>query len=143
MVGRPRLCSAPRESIGPRSGYERNRVRVVPVRPDRHRRGERRLAEYAYDRLTGYDDIRVLGPPGDERVGLVSFVHDDIHAHDLSSILDDYGVAIRASDHCTQPLHDDLGVTASARASFYLYNTREEVDQLIEAVDGARELFSG
>jgi cysteine desulfurase/selenocysteine lyase len=116
---------------------------VDDVGMDRIRRHERRLAEYAYDRLTEYDDIRVLGPTGDERVGLVSFVHDDIHAHDLSSILDDYGVAIRAGDHCTQPLHDVLGVTASARASFYLYNTREEIDQLIEAVDGARELFSG
>jgi cysteine desulfurase/selenocysteine lyase len=115
---------------------------VEDVGMERIQRHEERLAEYAYDRLAEYDDVTVLGPPGDQRVGLVSFVHDDVHAHDLSSILDDYGVAVRAGDHCTQPLHQSMGVTASTRASFYLYNTREEVDALVEAVDEARELFA-
>ncbi|WP_254545423.1 aminotransferase class V-fold PLP-dependent enzyme [Halomarina pelagica] len=103
---------------------------------------EEGLAEYAYDRLTEYDDVEIYGPPGDDRGGLVAFNLDGVHAHDLSSILNDYGVAIRAGDHCTQPLHDTLGVAASARASFYLYNTREEVDTLVEAVDAARDLFA-
>jgi cysteine desulfurase/selenocysteine lyase len=84
----------------------------------------------------------VYGPPGDDRGGLVGFNVDGVHAHDLSSILNDHGVAIRAGHHCTQPLHDKLGVAASARASFYLYNTREEVDALVEAVDDAREIFA-
>ncbi|WP_318567884.1 bifunctional cysteine desulfurase/selenocysteine lyase SufS [Salinigranum marinum] len=100
------------------------------------------LTEYAYDRLTAFDDVTVYGPPGDDRGGLVAFNVDGVHAHDLSSILNDYGVAIRAGDHCTQPLHDKLGVAASARASFYVYNTREEVDALVEAVDEARQLFA-
>jgi cysteine desulfurase/selenocysteine lyase len=100
------------------------------------------LTEYAYDRLTEFDDVTVYGPPGDDRGGLVSFNLDSVHAHDLSSILNDYGVAIRAGDHCTQPLHDKLGAAASARASFYIYNTREEVDALVEAVDEARQLFA-
>jgi cysteine desulfurase/selenocysteine lyase len=100
------------------------------------------LAEYAYDRLTAFDDVTIYGPPGDDRGGLVSFNLDSVHAHDLSSILNDYGVAIRAGDHCTQPLHDKLGAAASARASFYVYNTREEVDALVEAVDEARQLFA-
>jgi len=103
---------------------------------------EELLAEYAYDRLTECDDVEVYGPPGDDRGGLVAFNVDGVHAHDLSSILNDYAVAIRAGDHCTQPLHDTLGAAASARASFYIYNTREEVDALVEAVDGARELFA-
>ncbi|CAI48559.1 cysteine desulfurase [Natronomonas pharaonis DSM 2160] len=109
---------------------------------DRIERHEARLAEYAYDRLTEHDDVEVYGPPGDDRGGLVAFNVDSVHAHDLSSILNDSAVAIRAGDHCTQPLHDVLGATASARASFYIYNTKTEVDKLVEAVDDARQLFS-
>jgi len=103
---------------------------------------EEALTEYAYDELTAHEDVDVYGPPGDDRGAAVSFNVDGVHAHDLSSILNDYGVAIRAGDHCTQPLHDTLGVPASARASFYLYNTREEVDALVDAVDEARQLFA-
>ena len=102
---------------------------------------EELLAEYAYDRLAERGDVEIYGPPGDDRGGLVAFNVDGVHAHDLSSILNDYAVAIRAGDHCTHPLHDTLGVAASARASFYLYNTRAEVDKLLEAVDAAAELF--
>ncbi len=100
------------------------------------------LAEYAYDRLTEFDDVTIYGPPGDERGGLVAFNLDDVHAHDLSSILNDFGVAVRAGDHCTQPLHDELGANSSARASFYVYNTTDEIDALVEAVDEARQLFA-
>jgi cysteine desulfurase/selenocysteine lyase len=103
---------------------------------------EEALASYAYDRLTEFDDVTVYGPPGDDRGGLVGFNLDGVHAHDLSSICNDHAVAIRAGDHCTQPLHDTLGAAASARASFYLYNTRAEVDALVEAVDDARALFA-
>ncbi|MEF8779233.1 MAG: cysteine desulfurase [Haloferacaceae archaeon] len=102
---------------------------------------EELLVEYAYDRLSERGDVEIYGPPGDDRGGLVAFNVDGVHAHDLSSILNDYAVAIRAGDHCTQPLHGTLGIAASARASFYLYNTREEVDRLVEAVDAASELF--
>ncbi len=103
---------------------------------------EELLAEYAYDRLSDLGCVEIYGPPGDERGGLVSFNVDGVHAHDLSSILNDYGVAVRAGDHCTQPLHEKMGVAASARASFYVYNTVEEVDALIEAVREAHELFA-
>ena len=105
-------------------------------------RHEAALAEYAHDRLTSFDDVEVYGPPGDDRGGLVAFNLDGVHAHDLSSILNDSAVAIRAGDHCTQPLHDVLGTAASARASFYVYNTREEVDRLVAAIDDARQLFA-
>ncbi|SDX76841.1 bifunctional cysteine desulfurase/selenocysteine lyase SufS [Halobellus clavatus] len=103
---------------------------------------EELLAEYAYDRLSEFDDVEIYGPPGDDRGGLVAFNLDGVHAHDLSSILNDHGVAIRAGDHCTQPLHDKLGVPASTRASFYIYNTKSEIDALVDAVDDARQLFA-
>jgi cysteine desulfurase/selenocysteine lyase len=103
---------------------------------------EERLAELAYDRLTERGDVEVYGPPGDDRAGLVAFNLEGVHAHDLASILNDYGVAVRAGDHCTQPLHEVMGVGASARASFYLYNTEAEVDALVAAVDEARTLFA-
>jgi cysteine desulfurase/selenocysteine lyase len=103
---------------------------------------EELLAEYAHDRLSEFDDIEIYGPPGDERGGLVAFNLDSVHAHDLSSILNDHGVAIRAGDHCTQPLHDKMGVPASTRASFYVYNTTEEIDALVDAVADARQLFA-
>ncbi|GAB7094389.1 cysteine desulfurase [Halolamina litorea] len=104
-------------------------------------RREWELASYAYERLNEFDDIEIYGPETD-RGGLVSFNLEGVHAHDLSSILDDHGVAVRAGDHCTQPLHDVLDVPASTRASFYLYNTTDEIDELIEAVDTARQLFA-
>ncbi|QSG01448.1 aminotransferase class V-fold PLP-dependent enzyme [Natranaeroarchaeum sulfidigenes] len=104
---------------------------------------EEQLAEYAYNRLSEFDDIEIYGPePGPERGGLVAFNLDSVHAHDLASIMNDSAVAIRAGDHCTQPLHDKLGVAASARASFYIYNTRAEIDILIDAIDDARQLFA-
>jgi cysteine desulfurase/selenocysteine lyase len=105
------------------------------------RHGER-LAAYAHDRLSEFEDIRILGPAGDDRAALVSFTLDSVHAHDVSEILNANGVAVRAGDHCTQPLHDKLGVSASARASFYIYNTEAEVDALVDALDEARELFA-
>ena len=109
---------------------------------DRIERHESELAAYAYDRLTEFDDVEIYGPPGEDRGGLVAFNLEGVHPHDLSSIVNDSAVAIRAGDHCTQPLHDVLGTAASARASFYVYNTKDEIDRLIEAVDDARQLFA-
>ena len=109
---------------------------------DRIEAHESLLASYAHDRLTELGGVEIYGPPGDERGGLVAFNVEGVHAHDLSSILSDHGVAVRAGDHCTQPLHDELGVAASVRASFYVYNTVEEVDALVDAVRAARDLFA-
>ena len=80
--------------------------------------------------------------PREERTGLVSFSVPDVHPHDLSQLLDEEGVAIRSGHHCAQPLMRRLGVAATARASFYLYNTAEEVDALVEALVRAREFFA-
>jgi len=104
---------------------------------------ENELAQYALEQFEQFDDVEVFGPPaGEERGGLVSFNVEGVHAHDLSEILNDYAVAIRAGDHCTQPLHDKLGVPATARASFYIYNTKSEIDTLVDALDDARQLFA-
>ena len=110
---------------------------------DRVQAHEDRLTQYAHERLAEREDVTVYGPPpGEDRGGLVSFTLDGVHPHDLSSILNEAGVAVRAGDHCTQPLHDCLGIPASARASFYVYNTESEVDVLLEGLDTARELFA-
>jgi cysteine desulfurase/selenocysteine lyase len=109
---------------------------------ERIARHEHELAQYALDRLAEFDDIEVFGPgQGQRRAGLVAFDVEGVHAHDLSEVLNDYAVAIRAGHHCTQPLHDKIGVTATARASFYIYNTKEEIDTMVEAIDDARALF--
>ncbi|MFC4553325.1 aminotransferase class V-fold PLP-dependent enzyme, partial [Halorussus sp. GCM10023401] len=110
---------------------------------DKIQRHEEALTEYALDRLAEFGDIEIYGPTDPtERGGLVGFNLDGVHAHDLASILNDHAVAIRAGDHCTQPLHDKLGVAASARASFYLYNTTDEIDALVEGLDDARQIFA-
>ncbi|MGD8495260.1 MAG: cysteine desulfurase [Gemmatimonadales bacterium] len=103
---------------------------------------EAEITRYALDRLGELDHLRIVGPTED-RLGVVSFLYGDIHAHDLATILDRRGVAIRAGHHCNQPLMDYLGVDATARASFYLYTTRAEIDALVDALLAARDLFGG
>jgi len=103
---------------------------------------EAEITRYALDRLSELDGLRIVGPTED-RLGLVSFTYGDIHPHDLATILDRRGVAIRAGHHCNQPLMDYLGVDATARASFYLYTARADIDALVEALLVARDLFGG
>ena len=83
----------------------------------------------------------MLGPPPARRGALVAFTLGEIHAHDVATVLDAEGVAVRAGHHCAMPLHKRLGITASARASFYLYNTIEEVDRLGEALTDVKRFF--
>ncbi|MBP7964283.1 MAG: cysteine desulfurase [Caldilineaceae bacterium] len=103
---------------------------------------EREITRYAYERMAQVEGLRILGPGPEQRGGLVAFTLNDIHPHDLSAVLDGSGIAIRAGHHCAQPIHDRLGIVASARASFYLYNTFEEVDQLIVGLEQASEIFA-
>jgi cysteine desulfurase/selenocysteine lyase len=103
---------------------------------------ERHLIAYAVERLGEIPDLAILGPRNlEERSGVISFTLADIHPHDLATILDSEGVAIRAGHHCCQPLMKCLGVGSTARASFYLYNTTDEVDTLVDALHKARGLF--
>jgi cysteine desulfurase/selenocysteine lyase len=108
---------------------------------ERVRAHERTLVRTAYERLSAVDGVHIYGPPPEERSGVISFTLCDIHPHDLASILDARGVCIRAGHHCAQPLMRRLGVAATARASFYVYNDESDVDALVEGLESAKELF--
>ncbi|SDE81341.1 cysteine desulfurase [Thermus arciformis] len=95
---------------------------------------DRALLAYALKRLEEVPRLRVYGPRGEDRGGVIPFTLGRLHAHDLATFLDQEGIAVRAGHHCAQPLHRKLGLAATARASFYLYNTKEEVDRFVEAL---------
>jgi cysteine desulfurase/selenocysteine lyase len=103
---------------------------------------EQVLATYALERLIELPGVRVVGPAAECRSGVVSFIVESVHPHDLAQILDGEGVAIRAGYHCAQPLHQFLGLPPTARASFYLYNTSDEVDRLIHGIRKAQKLLT-
>ncbi len=102
---------------------------------------ELRLTRLAHELLEQIPGLRILGPAPENKGGIVSFVFRRIHAHDVAYLLDRHGVAVRAGHHCAMPLHKRYGVGASTRASFYLYNTEEEVHRLAEALDQVRQFF--
>jgi cysteine desulfurase / selenocysteine lyase len=104
-------------------------------------RHERELVSDASARLLEIEGVTVYGPPPSSRSGVVSFTLGDVHPHDLATILDGDGICIRAGNHCTQPLMRRLDVSATARASFYVYNDRSDTDALIEGVLKAKEIF--
>jgi cysteine desulfurase / selenocysteine lyase len=100
------------------------------------------LTAYALERIAEVPGLTIFGPPaGEDRGGIVSFALEGVHAHDLSEILDRHGVAVRAGHHCAQVLMQRLGVPATTRASFAVYNTQDEVDRLIEGLLDARRVF--
>jgi len=104
---------------------------------------EKEITGYALGRLREVEDLVIYGPMNvDHRVGVISFNLGDIHAHDLASILDEDGIAIRSGHQCAQPLMEFLQVPATSRASFYIYNTKAEVDVFIEALEKARKIFA-
>ena len=100
------------------------------------------LAQYTYERLSEFKNVRLFGPKTG-RAGLVSFLMKDVHAHDLVTVADQQGVALRGGPHCTQPLMRKLGVESTARASFYFYNTPAEVDRFIEVLRDIQKFFAG
>ncbi|MGQ9851576.1 MAG: cysteine desulfurase [Aggregatilineaceae bacterium] len=102
---------------------------------------EKIVVDYALDRLSEIPGLTIYGPGPEHRNGVAAFTLQDVHAHDVAQLLDAEGVAVRAGHHCAMPLHKRLGVVATARASFYIYNTRDEVDALVEAIYNARRVF--
>ena len=103
---------------------------------------EQKLTALALEKLSEIPGVRIIGPETTEdRGGAVSFIVDGIHPHDLGQVLDSHGVSIRTGHHCAWPLHRACKANSTARASFYLYNTEDEVDALIEAVRAARTFF--
>ena len=112
------------------------------VRVDAVAEHERELTAAALAGLGEVDGVRIIGPTDlAHRGGAVSFVVDDIHAHDVGQVLDDRGVAVRVGHHCAWPLHRALGVQASTRATFYVYNTHDEVDALADGIRYAQRFF--
>ena len=102
---------------------------------------DQELANYAYDQLAALKGSRLFGPKTG-RAGLVSFLLNDIHAHDVVTLADQAGVALRGGHHCTQPLMHKLGVESTARASFYFYNSKAEVDRFVEVVKEIQKFFA-
>lgn len=103
---------------------------------------DRELVAYAMERMSEVPDLRILGPSADRRGGVVAFTLGDIHPHDVATVLDDRGVAVRAGHHCAMPLHEKLQIPASARASFHCYSVPEDVDALVDGLHRARKVFA-
>jgi cysteine desulfurase/selenocysteine lyase len=115
---------------------------VSAVGLDAIARHEHELVGYALERMADLPGVTVFGPPADRRAGIVSFDVEGAHPHDVAQLLDYEGIAVRAGHHCTQPLMRRLGVTATTRASFYLYSIPEEVDRLVDGLRKVRETFA-
>lgn len=106
------------------------------------RQYEEELTSSALEKLRNVEGLTIYGPKtAGERGGVIAFNVNGIHPHDLATVLDQEGIAIRSGNHCTMPLHDRYGLVATARASFAFYNTEEEVDQLVKAIEGAKKVF--
>lgn len=103
---------------------------------------EQALTTYAYEQMSQIEGIDIYGPSKDKRAGIITFNLKDIHPHDVATALDTEGVAVRAGHHCAQPLMKWLNVSSTARASFYIYNTKEDIDQLVEGLKQTKEFFS-
>lgn len=102
---------------------------------------EHEITEYALERLEEVPGVKVFGPSADQKGGVAAFTLEGIHPHDVAQILDKDGIAVRAGHHCAQPLHEKFGIPATSRASFYVYNTKDEVDMLVNGIYKVKELF--
>jgi cysteine desulfurase/selenocysteine lyase len=102
---------------------------------------EHEITEYALERLEEVPGIKLFGPGADKKGGVAAFTLEGVHPHDVAQILDKDGIAVRAGHHCAQPLHEKFGIPATSRASFYVYNTKDEVDMLINGIYKVMEIF--
>ena len=102
---------------------------------------EHEVTEYALERLEEIPGVKVFGPSAQHKGGVAAFTLEGVHPHDVAQILDRDGIAVRAGHHCAQPLHEKFGIPATSRASFYLYNTKEEVDLLVNGIYKVKEMF--
>ena len=103
---------------------------------------EQEIVAYAYEKLLSFPGVTMYGPEKvEDRGGLIAFTMDGIHAHDVSQILAEDNICIRAGHHCAMPLHTELGIKATARISFYVYTTREDIDAFIEGLKKVKKTF--
>jgi cysteine desulfurase/selenocysteine lyase len=114
---------------------------VDEIGKDRIADHEQEMISYALERLKDVPEVHVIGPEAKNKGGVASFTFDGVHPHDVAQVLDQLGIAVRAGHHCAMPLHEKYGLPATTRASFYLYNTIEEVDCLIEGLDKVKQYF--
>ena len=103
---------------------------------------EKELTAYAFDQLSNIEGLEIFGPPKERRAGVITFNLTDIHQHDVATAVDTEGVAVRAGHHCAQPLMKWVDQSSTARASLYIYNTKEDIDQLVNALKQTKEFFS-
>jgi cysteine desulfurase/selenocysteine lyase len=108
---------------------------------DNVHRHEQEITGYALEALSEVQGLRLLGPPAAQKGGVAAFELQGVHPHDIAQLLDEDGIAIRAGHHCAMPLHQKLGLPASARASFYVHTRREEVDSLVQSLERVRKVF--
>ena len=109
---------------------------------DSIKKHEEKLTRTTLDALNECEHVRILGPVNEKgKVGVVAFTHDKIHPHDLASVMNEHSVAMRSGHHCAMPLHQTLGMAASSRVSFYVYNTAEEIERFEEALEDAERIF--
>jgi len=131
-AGTPHIAGA----IG--MGKAANYIKTVGYDAIHHK--EQELLMYATEKLQAIDGLRIIGT-SPEKSSVISFVVDGIHPHDIGTVLDLEGVAVRTGHHCTQPLMERLGIVATTRASMAMYNRKEEIDQLVTALHKATEIF--
>jgi len=103
---------------------------------------EYELTAYALEQFSLLQGLSVFGPSADKKGGVISFIMDGIHPHDVAQILDRDGIAVRAGHHCAMPLHEKFGIPATTRASFYLYTTKAEIDLLVKGIDNVKKIFN-
>jgi cysteine desulfurase/selenocysteine lyase len=99
------------------------------------------LVGYAMGSLEDIPGVKIFGPSTENRGGVTAFTMEQVHPHDVAQVLDRYGIAIRAGHHCAMPLHERFNLPATSRASFYLYNQTQEIDQLVRAIYQVKDLF--
>jgi cysteine desulfurase/selenocysteine lyase len=104
-------------------------------------RHEQEITAYAIDQLSKIPGLTILGPQADKKGAVLAFTLEGVHPHDVAQILDAAGIAVRAGHHCAMPLHDKYEIQASTRASFYLYNTRKDVDTLVKGIETVKKYF--
>jgi cysteine desulfurase/selenocysteine lyase len=114
-----------------------NKIGMAPIAEH-----EQALTAYALEQMKDIPGIRILGPGAEHKGGVVSFALEGIHPHDIAQVLDGDGIAVRAGHHCAMPLHERYQLPATARASFYLYSTREEIDLLVKGIGKVQKLFA-
>ena len=139
----PQKFEAGTQNVGGAAGLAAAIDYLENIGFDRIERIEKDLVDYALPQLRALPHIKLYGCDSkrDNKTGIIAFNVEDVHPHDVASILDSYGVAVRAGHHCAQPLHQYLGENATCRASFYLYNTREDIDRWIAALKNVRKVL--